>query len=627
MAPLGADALAELVRDWVGAGPSVAALPALVGARSGGNPFLAVEIVLSLLDTGRLVGRRGAYELVTEIDAVDVPATVQALLAARIDRLGEREKQLLYTAAVIGKEFQRPLLEAVLGASVGDVDAAIAALLAAEMIYERAIYPVAEYAFKHPLTHEVALGAQLTAARRARHAAVAGAIEAAEAERLDEHAGLLAHHWTEAGDALRAGGWHVRAARWVRATDLAASGRHWTHARRLLAPLPDSPERTRLFLDVYPELISTLDRLGVEAAESEAVYAEAIDLTRRAGDRRTEGLVEAAYAHLRSGLVDFPGVIEHAMRAVTLADAEGDRPVQLLARHALGRALMWKARLHDALAVFDEAAEIGGGDEAVQVEVLGWRPYVECLSLRAMVYNWMGRFREGLPFLEKLSELLRGLAAHSDIASVAGDRIWTCWVLGDAERARHVSSEALRMAERFGADHNIVYALLTCGTASCLALRWEEADGFFQRARQRIATTGAGAEWGSVIDGQWAVALAAMGDRERSLALARSAIEQSRAHALPLVTAINGAHRARALRMIDGREHLHEIELQIAETLDLYRRADMRSWVPLVLLERAGLARLRHDSDGMARDLAEARRLFAQMGVTGWDEYARSIEA
>ena len=114
MAPLGADALAELVRDWVGSSPSVAALPALVGARSGGNPFFAEEIVLSLLETGRLVGARGAYELVTALDAIEVPATVQSLLAARIDRLGDREKQLLYTAAVIGKEFPRPLLESVL---------------------------------------------------------------------------------------------------------------------------------------------------------------------------------------------------------------------------------------------------------------------------------------------------------------------------------------------------------------------------------------------------------------------------------------------------------------------------------------------------------------------------------
>ena len=113
--------------------------------------------MLSLLDTGKLVGTRGSYELTAAIESLEVPATVKSLLAARIDRLGEREKQVLYTAAVIGKEFARPLLESVIDLSPDDLDAALAALLNAEMINERSLYPVAEYAFKHPLTHEVAL--------------------------------------------------------------------------------------------------------------------------------------------------------------------------------------------------------------------------------------------------------------------------------------------------------------------------------------------------------------------------------------------------------------------------------------------------------------------------------------
>ena len=232
MMPLGANALTELVRDWVGTAPSVAKLPALIGARSGGNPFFSEEIVLSLLDTGRLTGTRGAYELVGSLDTLDVPATVQAVLAARIDRLGEREKLVLYAAAVIGLEFPRPLLEVVCETKGPALDAALVALLAAEIAHERSIYPIAEYAFKHPLTHEVALRAQLSAPRQARHRAVAEAIEAAGPDRLDELAGLLAHHWTEAGDALRAAQWHVRAARRIRLTDLAASRRHWMQARQ-----------------------------------------------------------------------------------------------------------------------------------------------------------------------------------------------------------------------------------------------------------------------------------------------------------------------------------------------------------------------------------------------------------
>ena len=79
--------------------------------------------------------------------------------------------------------------------------------------------------------------------------------------------------------------------------------------------------------------------------------------------------------------------------------------------------------------------------------------------------------------------------------------------------------------------------------------------------------------------------------------------------------------------MVGGLQHQDELEAQIAETLDLIQRTDMKGLFPLVLLERAGLARMRGDADGMARDLAEARHLFAEMGVTGWDDYARSIEA
>jgi len=627
MAPLGADALAELVRDWVGSGSSVAALPALVGARSGGNPFFAEEIVLSLLETGRLVGRRGAYELVTPIDAVEVPATVQALLAARIDRLGEREKQLLYTAAVIGKEFSRPLPEAVLAMPEGDIDAAIAALLAAELVYERAVYPVAEYAFKHPLTHEVALGAQLATARRARHQAVAEAIAAADPERLDEHAGLLAHHWTQAGEPMQAATWHVRAARWVRANDLAASRRHWALARELLVALPDSAERTNLQLQVYPALLDTLDRLGVARDEADAVYRDGIAIARRGGDRRQEGLIEAAYAYLASGQNDIGAMLEHGRRAAKIADAEGDRSVQLFARFSWGRALNWKSRLQEGVRVFGEAAEIGGGDDAAAIEVLGWRPYVECLSVCSTGHAFLGQMSEALVIVEELQGLLREHGRHSDLSSPAADRVWTCYIAGDAARAVRFASESLREAERFGADRNVVYGLLISGVASGLARRWRETIEYHERAHERIASTGAGAEWGNVIDPHLAVALAEVGDHERALALALKSVERPRAEGLDLILTFSAVLRARVLRIVGGQREQEALDNQIAEILALIEKWGMNGFLPLVLLERAGLARLRGDADGTARDLGDARRLFGQMGVTGWDDYARSIEA
>ena len=209
------------------------------------------------------------------------------------------------------------------------------------------------------------------------------------------------------------------------------------------------------------------------------------------------------------------------------------------------------------------------------------------------------------------------------MSSPAADRVSTCWILGDADRARRFSSEALQLAERFGADRSAVYALLACGMASCLAQRWEEGGGFLERARQRISTSGAGREWSMMTDGCQALCRAGMADRERSLALAQRGVEQTRAYQLDLPRIFQGLLRARVLRMVGGVQHQGELEAQIAETLELIQRVDAQGWLPLVLLERAGLARLRADADGMARDLAEARRFFAEMGVTGWDDYAR----
>ena len=128
-------------------------------------------------------------------------------------------------------------------------------------------------------------------------------------------------------------------------------------------------------------------------------------------------------------------------------------------------------------------------------------------------------------------------------------------------------------------------------------------------------------------DGFQALCRAGMGERKQSLELALSGIERPRANGLDTPRIWQGAMRARVLRTIGGPQHLLDLEAQIAEVLELIQRTDAKGFLPLLLLERAGLSRLRGDADGMARDLAEARALFAQIGVTGWDDYARSIEA
>src|SRR5438552_16856092 len=146
--------MAEMLRELLGTHPSVAGVARSIREGAAGNPFFVEEIVQALAETGTVVGAKGAYRLAGSTFALALPATVQAALAARIDRLAEREKEVLQTAAVIGREFAEPILARVVELPEAELAAALRKLIAAEFIYEEALYPQAEYIFKHALTQE-----------------------------------------------------------------------------------------------------------------------------------------------------------------------------------------------------------------------------------------------------------------------------------------------------------------------------------------------------------------------------------------------------------------------------------------------------------------------------------------
>jgi hypothetical protein len=156
----------ELLQALLGNDPSLASLKQLLIARTQGNPFFLEESVRALVETGILVGERGAYRLTRPLESLQVSATVQAVLAARIDRLPPEEKRLLQTAAVIGTEVPWPLLQAIADAPDEALYRALAHLQAAEFLYETSLFPEPEYTFKHALTHEVAYGSLLLEQRR-----------------------------------------------------------------------------------------------------------------------------------------------------------------------------------------------------------------------------------------------------------------------------------------------------------------------------------------------------------------------------------------------------------------------------------------------------------------------------
>jgi class 3 adenylate cyclase/DNA-binding IscR family transcriptional regulator len=201
--PLGAGAIEAMLADLLGPDRSLDGLRELIAERVAGNPFFVEELVQSLVEAGNLEGSRGSYRLARAVDHVTLPASVIAVLGARIDCLSERDKTVLQTAAVIGREFSQPVLAAATGLAERQLEAALDELLAAGYLYRQALYPQLEYAFEHPLTRDVAYGSLLGERRASAHAAVARAIEEQSGDRLEEQSAVIAHHYEQAGSERR----------------------------------------------------------------------------------------------------------------------------------------------------------------------------------------------------------------------------------------------------------------------------------------------------------------------------------------------------------------------------------------------------------------------------------------
>src|SRR5271156_4880138 len=278
LAQLGDADTSALVGELVGPDPSVGAVAALITERTAGNPFFAQEMVRELAERGVLEGQRSGYRCRADVAEVSVPATVQAVIAARIDRLEPRAKQTLSAAAVIGSQFGPDLL-----ISLG-IDAALEALVEAELIDQVRFTPRAEYEFRHPLIRAVAYESQLKSDRAKLHRRLAAAIEAGAPGSVEQNAAVIAANLEAAGDVQPAYGWHMRAGAWSTHRDLAAARLSWERACEIAEALPvDDPARTGMRIAPRTLLCGTAYR--VHAEDSLTRFEELRELSTLAGDK------------------------------------------------------------------------------------------------------------------------------------------------------------------------------------------------------------------------------------------------------------------------------------------------------------------------------------------------------
>ncbi len=520
--PLPPENAEELLQALLGSDRSLQPLQRLLTERTEGNPFFLEESVRTLVETQVLTGARGAYRLAKALPSIQVPATVQAVLAARIDRLPIEEKHLLQSASVIGTDVPLSLLRAIVELPEEGVRRGLASLQAAEFLYERSLFPDLKYSFRHALTHQVAYGGMLQERRVTLHALVVDAIERLYPERLDEHAERLAYHaprgevWDKALLYLRQAG--AKSAE--RSAHPEAVG-YFERALDALEHLPESRDRLEQAVDVRCDLRNSLFALGDHRRILERLR-EAETIAGSLEDQRRAGWVACYMAHCLRMMGEHHQAIDSGRRALADATALGDFALQVETDCYLGQAFFLLGNYRQAIehlersvtslenglrqerfglptlpSVFSRTwlawshAELGDfangvvrAEEAARIAEEADHPYSMGIASYGLggLYLRMGNLSKAIAALERGLELCQG-GRLLTLFVVTGIHLGYAYALaGRAAEALPLLDQAIEQAaaSRLDAWHSLGVAWL--GEAYQLAGRPEEAHDRIQQA-------------------------------------------------------------------------------------------------------------------------------------------------
>jgi class 3 adenylate cyclase/tetratricopeptide (TPR) repeat protein len=329
--PLPSESLAELHLSLLGSDPSLTAVKSFLVNRASGNPFFVEEIVRVLVDTGVLGGTRGDYRLAKPFPNIEVPPTVRAVLAARIDALGAAEKRLLEEAAVIGHDVPFTLLQAISGLTEDRLRALLNNLQTAELLYARQILPDPQYSFKHALTHDATYSGVLHDRRCDIHARVVDAMERLYANRLGEQVEQLAHHAVQGEKREKAVHYLWQAGGKAAARSALSDARAWLEqALGVLAALPESRARLEQAFEIRLELRRVVRQLG-EGRKMLEHLREAEAVAERLQDDRRRGQVCALMTTVHSALGELDEALVTGARALAIGERLGDLKIRIVA--------------------------------------------------------------------------------------------------------------------------------------------------------------------------------------------------------------------------------------------------------------------------------------------------------
>ena len=451
--PLPAESAEQLLHSLLGNDLGLEPVKRLLIARTEGNPFFLEESVHTLVETKALVGEPGAYRIAKPIESTQVPATVQAVLAARIDRLPSEEKRLLQSASVIGKDFQFVLLQAIADLADEPLRHGLAQLQAAEFLYEASLFPDLEYTFKHALTHEVAYKSLLRASRQSCHERIAHVLEQRFPDIVETQPRLLAHHYTEA----RLGA--LALPYWQRAGDRANERAAHTEAisylskgLELLKALPETLECRQHELSLYTALGRTLkDVRGYGDPEVEQAYARARELCRQIGEAPqlfSTLLGLSIYFVVRAELQT---ARELAEQLLEIARRVKDPVLLVEAHYALGVTRFWLGEFVSARNHLEQGiAHYDPLKHRSHIALFGQNEGVVCLCRAALVLWYLGYADQALVRGTEAFTLARELSHPASLAYV---RYWVAFLyhhLREVEKTQEWTDASMAVSTEHG---------------------------------------------------------------------------------------------------------------------------------------------------------------------------------
>jgi class 3 adenylate cyclase/tetratricopeptide (TPR) repeat protein len=548
--PLDRADTAQLLRDLAGEDPSLDGIDEPIHERTSGNPFFIEEIVRELAESGYLLGERGSYRLARPIEDAGVPVTVQAVLAARIDRLEPAAKHLLQVASVVGKEVSGEALRLTADLGEEEIERAIDELTAAGFLYEVELYPQRVLAFRHPLTREVAYGTQLASQREATHAAAARAmIELEPPDRHDELAALIGDHLRQGGETLEAARWSARAAYWAGHSRPRDALRLWQDVMELAGRLEEGEESDALGIASRLAQIQFAWRVGMDLEEQAQLIAEAEAIAKRRGDLHSIVL-------LRTSATVRPGLQHHTDDWLTqveelnqLADQTDEPHLQVAVRAAGAYAYLIAADFDAYDRALDEIVELAGGDITVGSGIILNTPLAWAAMGKGMARREQGDLDAADRYFERALEIAAEADDPETASWVRSNQAGMLALRGDTEAALAVARRNCELTERIGDVFSRSLAIANLAWAELAAEEYEAALASIEDAdrtyREAMKVGGEMETWRSQIRVR---ALAGVGRMDEALTEAEWAVRTSEERGLRWALPITLLALGRVLR-------------------------------------------------------------------------------